>query len=198
MTRAPCRVLRGVGHRPTISVSGHGSAAEAGRSRPPGSPVATSGTPRPTHPHEATGTDRRSWCRRPCHRTELGGTPLTPGPVVDERLPPAGSVFTVERQPSAPETTAWRPRRVPDPGRCRIRVGPRELRPTGPQLHPWHAAQPLSFDDMDHRWVVGGISGSSGPSSIRTTADGGAPPSSAVAAHRRASTVDNHSWMNPR
>src|SRR5664279_2703653 len=99
MTRAPFRVLRGVGYRPITSVSGHRSAAEAGRSRPPGSPVTTSRTPRPTHPHEATGTDRRSWCRRPCHRTELGRTPLTPGPVVDERLPPAGPVSTLGQLP---------------------------------------------------------------------------------------------------
>ena len=68
MTRAPFRVLRGVGYRPITSVSGHRSAAEAGRSRPPGSPVTTS------------------------------RTPSTPGPVVDERLPPAGPVSTVERQ----------------------------------------------------------------------------------------------------
>jgi hypothetical protein len=138
MTRAPCRVLRGVGYRPITSVSGHGSAAGAGRSRPPGSRHA-SGAPRPTHSHEAPGTDRRSWCRRPCHRTELGRTPLTPGPVVDERLPPAGPVSTVERRVPQLPKTAWRPRRVPDLGQCRVRVGPRELGPTGPQLHPYPA-----------------------------------------------------------
>ena len=99
MTRAPCRVLRGARRVPTDNLrqwTWFRGGSRVGHVRR--APVTTSGAPRPTHSHEATGTDRRSWCRRPFHRTEPGRTPLTPGPVVDERLPPAGPVSTVERQ----------------------------------------------------------------------------------------------------
>ena len=98
MTRAPCRVLRGVGDRPITSVSGHGSAAEAGSVTSAGSPVTTSGRPvRHTLTKQRAPT-AVAGAGGPATGPNPAGRPLTPGPVVDEQLPPAGPVSTVEGQ----------------------------------------------------------------------------------------------------
>jgi len=63
---------------------------------------------RPTHPHEAMGTDRSFLAPAPCHRTELGRKLLSPGPVVDERcrrpgrIPPSSAIPQLPKQHGEP------------------------------------------------------------------------------------------------
>ena len=97
MTRAPCRVLRGVGYRPITSVSGHGSAAGAGRSCPPGSRRRKRGAP--------SNTLSRSTGHRPPFLVSAALPPdrtrpdaFDPRPGRRRTLPPAGPVSTVERR----------------------------------------------------------------------------------------------------
>ena len=137
MTRAPpCHALCGsVGYRPMTSVCGHGSPRKQCRSGPPGSPVTTGGAPQSVQhtPHEARAPTAASWRRAVCHRTELVRIDAPARLSTNSAAGRAG--FHHGEHSSAPKQHG-EPRRVPDLGQCRVRVGPRELGPTGPQLHP--------------------------------------------------------------
>jgi len=173
MTRAPFRVLRGVGYRPiTSSVD----------IVPPRKRV---GHVRRARPSPQAGRPSNTPSRSNGHRPPF----LVPAALPPDRTrPDAFDPRPGRRRTAAAGRAGFHSAQLPkpqhgDPAVCLTLANAAFVLDHVNSVSDRPAASPVacgtttSSDDMDHRRVVGGISGSSGLSSIRTTVDGGALPS---------------------